>query len=171
MDDNVERFGQLLFRNDRRALDDLRSALADWLPFYEKHGRKIGVDVPWLKKIWEDGPRPWDVLIDIGVFHKYVFEADHAEFFDQIAEGVRELVTAKQLKIDWEALAATDADVEIEKFFALLASQAKTGEEILVILDKASDSYPLAFLPQDSVASAQKLAGLIGDGDGEVVVA
>jgi hypothetical protein len=171
MDENVERFGQLLFRDDYGALVDLRSALADWLPFYEKHGRNIGVDVPWLKKIWKDGARPWDVLIDVGVLHKYVFEADHAEFFDQIVEGVRELVTAKPLKMDWEAFAATDADVEIEKFFADLASQAKKGKEILVILDKASDSYPLAFLPQDSVASAQKLAGLIGDGDGEVLVA
>src|SRR5262249_14968544 len=65
-------------------------------------------------------------------------------FFDQIAEGVRELVPARSLTINWEKLAATDTDVEIEQFFADLASQAKKGKEVLVILDKASDSYPLA---------------------------
>jgi hypothetical protein len=169
MDENVERLGQLLFRGDRQALDDLRSALGNWLPFYQKHGQSIGVDVPWLKKIWSDGPRPWDVLIDIGVLHRFVFEADHAEFFDQIVAGVSELGPAKSLKIDWETLAATDAEVEIDEFFAALASQAKQGNEVLVILDKGSDSYPLAFLPPDSVAKAQKLVGLVGDG--EVVAA
>ena len=46
---------------------------------------------------------------------------------------------------------------------------ALNWNEVLVILDKASDSYPLAFLPPAMVAEAQELAGRIGDG--EVVVA
>lgn len=169
MDENVEHFGQLLFRNDRGAVDDLRSALSDWLPFYEQHGRDIGVDVPWLKKLWAKGPWPWDVLIDIGVLHKYIFEADHSEFIDEVSSAVSQLVPAKTLQVNWTELAAKHANGEIEALFADLAVRAKTSNEVLVILDKGSDSYPLAFLSQDSVARAQELAKLIGGG--EVIIA
>jgi hypothetical protein len=168
MDEAVAEFGRLLYRGDDRALADLRAALADWRPFYDLHGRDIGIDVPYLKEIWKDGAVPWDVLIDVGCLHKYVFEADHREFFDEIVNGVRALRPAGGMAVDWDTLAATDDETEVEVFLDSLASQVRRSGGVLVILDKASDSYPLAILPRDAVARARELAGAVGDG--EVVV-
>jgi hypothetical protein len=109
------------------------------------------------------------VLIDVGILHHFVFEADHGEFVDEIVSGISELVPAKTIIIDWEALAEMDDDEEIEKVFAKLAKKAKKSDEVLVILDKGSDSFPLAFLPSKLVAQAQKLAATAGEVDVDIV--
>jgi hypothetical protein len=168
MDEAVEELGRLLYGGDDRALTDLRSALADWQPFYERHVQDIGIDMSHQRKVWEDGADPWEVLIDVGSLHKFVFEADCREFFDRIVAGVRSLRSANGLTVDWDTLAATDDEVEVEAFLGSLASQVRRSSRVLVILDKASDSFPLAILPHDAVERARELAAIVGDG--EVVV-
>jgi hypothetical protein len=166
VDRNLEAFARLLYRGNEAALRDLDAALADWKAFYGRHAEEIGVDLPYLKEVWEDGAMPWDVVIDIGDLHRFLFEADGGEFFEEIVAGLRELVPGRPLKIDWDTLAATDIDTEIEEFFSSV--QAQSGDEVLVIVDKASDSYPLAFLPRSDVARAQQLAKPFGEGRLEV---
>jgi hypothetical protein len=163
MDESIAAFARLLYRSDDRALADLKRALADWVLFYQQHGQNIDVDVDYLvKHSWKDGADPWGILIDVGILHKWVFEADWREFADEIASGLRELVPARPLVIDWRAVG--EDDTKAETVFASVSSQARLAGEILVILDKASDSYPLAFLSVGSVAEAQRLAELIGRG-------
>ncbi len=167
MDVTIEALARLLYRNDPSALADLQAALSDWLPFYRKYGTNIGVDMRYLEKHFGvSGANPWEVLLDVGILHQWVFEADWREFADEIVNGLRALRPAQSLAVDWEKVAENDP--EAEALFRAVQSEVRPLGETLVILDKASDSYPLAFLPVGVVAEAQQLAGLLGRG--EVVI-
>jgi len=150
--------GSLLYRADEKALASLESALTDWKAFYSRHGREIGVDLVRLKNIWQDEPNPWEVLIDVGILHHWVFEADHAEFFDEIVVGLKALGPASAVSMPWEELAKTEPDTDVQVFFAEVSAKLHPHHEALVILDKASDSYPLAILRLDALKEAKHLA-------------
>lgn len=158
----------ILYRGDKKALASLESALKDWRAFYSIHAKAIGVDFDWLKKIWENEANPWEILIDIGVLHHWVFEADHAEFFDEIVAGLMALEPAKTVPMPWDELAKTEPETEIEEFFAEVAAKLRPHKEALVILDKGSDSYPLAMIRLDALKKAKRLAEQLEDA--EVVV-
>jgi hypothetical protein len=107
-------------------------------------------------------------LIDVGVLHHWVFEADHAEFYDEIVRGLGALKPAKTVSMPWEELAKTESETDIEEFFAEVSAKLRRQKEALVILDKASDSYPLAIVRLDAVKKARRLAQRFKDA--EVVV-
>jgi anti-anti-sigma regulatory factor len=161
-------FATILYRGDKNALRSLESALKDWKAFYGIHAKEIGVDFDWLKKIWENEANPWEVLIDVGVLHHWVFEADHAEFFDEIVAGLRALEPVKLVSMPWDELAKTEPATEIEDFFAEVSARLRPHDEALVILDKGSDSYPLAMIRLDALKKAKRLAKQLEDA--EVVV-
>jgi anti-anti-sigma regulatory factor len=161
-------FATILYRGDKNALASLESALKDWRAFYGQHAKEIGVDFDWLKQIWEDKANPWEVLIDVGCLHNWVFEADHAECFDEIVAGLRTLQPVKSVSLPWDELAKTEPETDIEEFFAEVSAKLRPHKEALVILDKGSDSYPLAMIRLDALKKAKRLADQLEDA--EVVV-
>jgi len=161
-------FAAILYRGDKKALASLESALKDWRAFYGMHAKEIGVDFDWLEKSWENGPNPWEVLIDVGVLHHWVLEADHAEFLDEIVAGLKALEPAKTVPMPWDELAKTEPETEIEEFLAEVSAKLRPNNEVLVILDKGSDSYPLAMIRLDALEKVKRLAEQIEDA--EVVV-
>ena len=161
-------FATLLYRGDKEALASLESALADWKAFYSRHAREIGVDLEWLKEIWHDEANTWEVLIDVGILHHWVFEADHAEFYDEIVRGLGALEPAKAVSMPWEELAKIESETSVEEFFTEVSAKLRPHKEALVILDKASDSYPLAIIRLDAIKQARRLAERFEDA--EVVV-
>jgi hypothetical protein len=164
MDPKVEDFARLLYRNDKAALSDLRSATNDWLAFYKVHARTIGVDLDDLKEDWEDGPEPWELIIDVAILHHWLFESDGREFYDEIISGVRELAPCQSLPIDWDRLSETDLETPINTFLHDTAAALYTHGEILVLLDKASDSLPLALLREEHLAQAKTAVKDLGIG-------
>src|SRR5437016_1185574 len=122
MNQAPEAFGTLLYRGDQAALADLRAALADWLPFYRQHAEAMGVDVRYLKQVWRAGAQPWEVILNVGGLHHWVFEADWREPFDEIVEGVRDLVPVGALAVDWDSLGMSDPETPIEEFFGELSA-------------------------------------------------
>ena len=165
MNRNLKAFARRLLRDDDAALADLEAALKDWLPFYGKHAGAIGTDVASLKQVWEDGPDPWEVLIDVATLHHWLVEADWREFYDQIISGIRELVPCKNLAIDWAGIEKANAETPTNVFLQNLASALEAHKEILVVLDKRSDSFPYALLREKDLAQAKVSVEKLGAGD------
>jgi anti-anti-sigma factor len=155
---DVMEFGELLYRSDKEALASLQSALADWEDFYERHGDDIGVDLDCLQEVWQEDANPWEILIDVGRLHRWVFEADWKEFLDEVVAGVKQLVPAAGLEVPWDRLAATDPETDVEDFLPMIAAALRPHGEALVFLDKGSDSYPLALIKVAQVKKAKRLA-------------
>jgi|GEM_PF-5790726 len=163
-DANILAFAEILYHGDKKALADLRTALADFIPFYRQHGAAMLIDVDYLvNHMWADGADPWGVLIDVGTLHKFVHESDWRAGADEIAEGLAELVTARKLKVDWDEVAEMEA--EAAEIYTAIATQVRPAGDALIICDRGSDSYPLAFVPAKSTAEAQRLALAIGRGE------
>lgn len=155
----------ILYRGDKKALASLEIALKDWRTFYGSHAKEIGVDFDWLKETWGNEANPWEVMIDVGCLHHWVCEVDHAEFFDEIVAGLRELEPAKTLAMPWEELAKTEPEIEIEEFFGQVSAKLRPHKEALVILNKGSDSYPLALIRLDGLKKAKRLTEQLEDAE------
>lgn len=156
--DNLASFAELLFCNDSAAFLDLRAAIENWEEFYRANEDALNVDLDWQKKVWGDNPRPWEVLIDIGHLHHYLFEADWREEYQDIVDGLQELKPCSELEIDWDLLAETDPETPINDFMQSVATALAAHSKTLVILDKESDSYPLAILDAAVVSDAEVFA-------------
>lgn len=59
------RLAKVLYRNDEIALQDFKDASSDWYAFYSGKGNEIGFDLPYLQKIWKDGPNLYEVALVI----------------------------------------------------------------------------------------------------------
>jgi hypothetical protein len=158
MNEGIGDLGRVLFRNDEEALASLRSALNDWLPFYQQHAKALGVDLAWLKKTWVDGADPWEILLDIGQLHQWVFEVDWRESYEDIVAGIQELKPATDLQVNWEQLADIDPESELNSFMQALGSALQLQGEILVILDKESDSFPFTLIQEQDLVEVQRLS-------------
>ncbi len=161
--DNLKSFADLLFCNDSAAILDLRAAVENWEEFYRANEDALNVDLDWQKKVWGDNPRLWEIVIDIGHLHHYLFEADWREEYQDIVDGLQELKPCSELEIDWNLLAETDPEIPINDFMQSIATALAAHGTTLVILDKASDSYPLAILNDAVVSDAEEFARQIED--------
>jgi hypothetical protein len=163
MNDNLIEFAKLLFRNDQAAIAIFGKACSDGLDFYENHGNEIGVDIRYIRKLWNDNTYPrhillWDLLIDVGILFHCVCEVDYREYYDQIVEGIKALKPAQGLQIAWTEIAETDPDTPINGFIQDLAAKLRVYGEVLVVLDKQSDSFPFALLSEVNLNDAKNIA-------------
>ena len=160
---NLVPFAELLCCHDSAAIVDLRAAVDHWEDFYRANLDALNVDLNWLKKVWGDKPRAWELIIDIAYLHHYLFEADWREEYADIVNGLQELKSCNGLEINWDLLAETDPDTPMNDFMQSLAAALAAHGKTLVILDKESDSYPLAVLDDAVVADAAEFAKQIED--------
>lgn len=165
MDRNLKSFARRLLRGDKAALADLEDALVDWRPFYRQHAGAIGADFEFQKQVWEDGVDPWELLIDVASLHHWLVEADCREFYDEIIKGIRGLNPCKPLAIDWAGLEKANADTPMNVFLQNLASTLQAHQEVLVVLDKGSDSFPYALIREKDLAQAKEWASKLDAGE------
>src|SRR5262249_39101372 len=106
----------------------------------------------------------WDLLLDFAQVHGWVWDVDWKESPEEIIAVVRSLDPAKRFSFDWAGLCSAHQDSETRDFLGVLARSLRPAGEVLVALDRGSDSYPLALLPSGQVAAARQLASDIGLG-------
>lgn len=158
MDARLLRFAEVLFRGDVAAVAAARDALAQPAAFVARHADDLGYFRP--EPGWSPGP--WPLLLDVAQLVGWVWAVDWREASDEVVAAVRELVPAGPITVDWDGLASAHAEAETRTFLRILARAVAPAGEVLVSLDRGSDSYPLALLPLGSLAEATRLAAEVG---------